>query len=424
MEIKSLLKKGFWTLLARIIGAILVFVMTLLFARWLGPEDFGLFSLGLTIMTIMAVIARWGTDQVLLKQVGAHYELDPVIANSYVRKSIKLIIILSLIFTIITTIFHEELSIFIFNKPEFSYPLLWFGLLLGIFSLNYALGEALKGIGKTVLASYLQNALAILLTITISMILFLIEKVNLINLIQALFLGTIIAFLVTIIMWSRQSLKGSSKEITVFSIFKEGYPMLLISSGALVMAWTDTLVLGILATSEEIGIYTVATKIALISSLLLFAMNSITAPKYAKFYNERNFYELRRLAQNSSKILLLLIFPPTLLILIFPEVLLSLFGDEFIVGVNVLMILAVGQFINVASGSVGYILTMTDHENEMTKIMIITALINIVLSIVLIHIYSFIGVAVATAMSVSIWNIWAAITIKSKLGFWIYSYKS
>ena len=38
MEIKEILQKGFWALFARLLGAGLVFIMTVLFARWLGVE--------------------------------------------------------------------------------------------------------------------------------------------------------------------------------------------------------------------------------------------------------------------------------------------------------------------------------------------------------------------------------------------------
>lgn len=46
----------------------------------------------------------------------------------------------------------------------------------------------------------------------------------------------------------------------------------------------------------------------------------------------------------------------------FPEFLMGLFGEEYKVAAPLLQILAIGQFINVITGSVGYLLNMTGHE--------------------------------------------------------------
>ena len=94
MLMKDLLQKGFWTLLARSLGAGLMLSMTILFARWLGASDFGLFSLGLTIMTIMSVIALWGNDQIILKQVGIHWKQNNDTAKGYIVSALMLVLII------------------------------------------------------------------------------------------------------------------------------------------------------------------------------------------------------------------------------------------------------------------------------------------------------------------------------------------
>jgi O-antigen/teichoic acid export membrane protein len=66
---------------------------------------------------------------------------------------------------------------------------------------------------------------------------------------------------------------------------------------------------------------------------------------------------------------------------------------------------------------------MTGNEKALKKIFSITALINLVLSLILVEFYQEIGVAISTALSVISWNVWGMHVIKRKLGFWTISIK-
>lgn len=422
MKIKELLQKGFWTLLARSIGAVLMFLMTILFARWLGASDFGLFSLGLTIMTVLGILARWGTDQILLKQVGAHWETEPETAKGYTVGVIKLVLIISILFATFVVIFHGEIATTIFNKPEFAGVLFWFGLMILPFSINYTLAETYKGMGKPILSSYLQNVIPAFFAILLGSFLYYLNQSNLISISQAFAVGACMALLFSIALWRRIIRKMNTTTVSLKQVFKEGWPMLLITSGALVMAWSDMVILGIWGTSEELGIYSVASRTVMVMTLILVAMNSITAPRYSKLFSAGNGKGLAKLAQNSSKILVGIVLIPSAILLVFSEEIMSLFGPEFIIGAPILMVLVIGQFFNVACGSVGYLLTMTGHEKAFRNIILVTAVFNIILSIILVQQYGALGVAYATAISMVLWNIWALFMVKHKLGFWTFGF--
>lgn len=68
-EFLGLFKKSFYAFVARMSGALLAFIVTFVYAKWLGAEDFGLFILGLTLITVFSVISRLGLDQVVLKNI-------------------------------------------------------------------------------------------------------------------------------------------------------------------------------------------------------------------------------------------------------------------------------------------------------------------------------------------------------------------
>lgn len=422
MNIKALLQKGLWVLLARSLGAGLAFLMIILFARWLGVVDFGLFSLGLTVMTILAVLARWGTDQVLLKQVGAHRKNSPDVARGYIIASIKLVSIFSVLIAFLVALFHEYIASHIFNKPSFSEILFYFGIIVIPYAINYSLTEAYKGLERPILSSYLQTVIAPLLTIILGYVAFTYLDFSLFYSVVIFGISITFALICSAYFWKKNVPSLVMSRIDLESLFKEGWPMLLVSSGALIMAWSDMVILGVWGSELELGLYAAASKTVLITSIVLVAMNSITAPKYAKLYQSGSFQELAHLAQNSSKILFFIVLIPTAILLFIPDWIMSWFGEEFIIGSTILMVLTVGQFINVICGSVGYILTMTGNEVKMRNIMLVTALINVVLSIVLVQFFGVIGVALGTTCSIILWNIWAMVEVKKQLGFWTVSF--
>jgi O-antigen/teichoic acid export membrane protein len=76
-----------------------------------------------------------------------------------------------------------------------------------------------------------------------------------------------------------------------------------------------------------------------------------------------------------------------------------------------------GQFINVITGSTGYLLTMSGHEKDMRNITIINGIMAIVLALILNPIFGAMGSAVSTAIAVASTNLMAVGMVKKRLGF-------
>jgi len=196
--------------------------------------------------------------------------------------------------------------------------------------------------------------------------------------------------------------------------------MLLSSSLALIMGLTDTIMLGMFRTEEEVGIYNIALKLSMITSITLMAINTIAAPKFAEFWGKKDLDGLAKVAQQSTKLIFWTSFPVLILFLFFPKPILGVFGEEFKTGALALIILTIGQFVNAAAGSVGYILNMTGKQKFVQNIIFIGALINIILNYLLIPIFGIIGAALASAVSMIFWNIMFSIKVKYILKTWIF----
>ncbi|MCP3907287.1 MAG: hypothetical protein GY712_04650 [Oceanicoccus sp.] len=184
-----------------------------------------------------------------------------------------------------------------------------------------------------------------------------------------------------------------------------------------VVQWAPQLMLGAWASAENVAFLAVAQRTAMLTSFVLFAVNAIAAPKFAAMHAKGDSIGLQRMAIWSVRLMLLAAVPALMLMLLAPEWLMSLFGEEFRTASTALMILALGQFVNIATGSVGYLLSMTGHERELRNNAIVSAVVGLVLGTVLIPAYGLLGASIATAVAVASQNLLGVYQVRKHLGF-------
>ena len=81
------------------------------------------------------------------------------------------------------------------------------------------------------------------------------------------------------------------------------------------------------------------------------------------------------------------------------------------------MILAVGNFINSITGSVGILLQMTGHQKPYNIIILYAAATSIVLNIILVPRIGITGAAIASATAKIVQNLASSIYVYKKFGF-------
>ena len=102
-------------------------------------------------------------------------------------------------------------------------------------------------------------------------------------------------------------------------------------------------------------------------------------------------------------------------IILFKDIILGIFGEEFNLGSTALIILCIGQLFNAICGPVGSILQMTGRQKAFQNILFIALIINITLNILLVEKHGINGVATATAISLTFWNIASVIYIRKHI---------
>ena len=200
------------------------------------------------------------------------------------------------------------------------------------------------------------------------------------------------------------------------AMFSTGWPMLLSSAMFLVMSWTDTLLVGHFLEEDQVGIYRVAFRMAAVVTLVQAAVNSYAAPLFAERHASGDRAGLRAALRQTTLLNVAFSVPAFGVLVAAPTWWMGWFGEAFEAGATCLVWLAAGQVVNALCGPVMYLLNMTGHERPAQRIVWAAALVNLGLNLWAIPRFGIEGAAVATALSMALWNVAAAVAVKRLLG--------
>jgi len=209
---------------------------------------------------------------------------------------------------------------------------------------------------------------------------------------------------------------GERPSVGMRRLLDSGLPLLWVASLTYLLSFASTFLLGIFREESEVALFGAAARTAMLTSFLLFAANAILAPKFAELYEGGDLPRLGAVARQWARWLALLALPVLLLFLAIPGTVMSMFGPEFRAAAPALSIMAVGQFVNVAVGSVGYLLMMSAHERDMRNNVTLAAATSLALNLALIPPFGFVGAAAATSGGLIVLNVLGVVAVRRRLG--------
>ncbi len=400
------IKKSLSSLTLKVIGLATGFLLTLYVSKTYGAPGAGILGINLTILQLLTILGKFGTDTLLLRDAAANFGKKYKISIIYLE-TIKYTVIFSFVLVLFFSMFSDSLSELLFDTSKYKYSV-FFLLLAFLFNvllnINFNFLKALKSTGYY---SFFHYVSLFLFTLIVLITLSYYEK-NLNNIALSIAISAILSFTISsypiftkYIYFNYSIVKNgfaiSLKRLT--KIIKSSIPFLVASSLMLIMNWIDTIMIGLLKSNFYTGIYYVVAKISMVITIPSVALNNILAPKFAFIIKNGEFMEVHKIIKWAVK----LTTPINLLILIILVVagkqILSAFGEDFNIGYYSLIILSIGQFFNTFVGIIATLLLMSNMEKVFLKIMIGASLINITLNLLFIPKYDVLGASIASNIS-------------------------
>jgi O-antigen/teichoic acid export membrane protein len=432
----ELFNKGGIAMLYRIGGQLLGFLLTFVIAYFFGANGLGDYVLAIIVLKIFTLISKLGLDTASIRYI-AEYSSENSLSSilDFRKKSIFLITTVSIICSLVMYLGANIIAEFIKANPQHIEITSFFILPMSLFIFHYQNMRGLKEIAGYSFFFWMSQALFSLIAI-LALTTFTKDPAvplyaYLISLI-VISIFSVISF--TYFLNKRKRIKelftDDKRSESVKNILIVSLPLMLAQAVHFIMSWTDKLMLGILdspdvisglsTNSAQIGVYHTAFKLSMFATIGLMAVKSIASPKFAELYKQREFKLLKKVTQQSTKLIFWTTLPLVALFIFFSENLMLLFGDEFQAGVFAFILLSIGRVFVSFSGAAGNLLQMCGRQVIFMNIAVIGSVINVVLNFSLIPIYGINGSAIATMIGLVSFNFLLVYYVKKEFGFYTF----
>jgi O-antigen/teichoic acid export membrane protein len=221
---------------------------------------------------------------------------------------------------------------------------------------------------------------------------------------------------------SRKRRSGTTR-IRTPGLFRYSLPMSLNRLILYTNNQTEVLVLGLLQPAGPVGVFGVARRLSMLVGSLLASITVLFNPTVANLHHKRHHDELDRLFRTATRWLFTFGFPLCLIEVAFSSDLLHMFGEGFSGGATALTILALGQLVNVGTGTVAGVLAMIGRARMSVLNSVFFLGLSLVLDFLMIPRWGILGAAIANATSLAAVNVLRVIQVRQVLGIFPYDHR-
>lgn len=395
-----------------LVSMLLGFIGRPLIVRCGTEADYGVFSLALVILNICVVIAALGLPTGTSRSIAyARGQNDSEKVQKLIPASVQLGVIASISLGIILFFTSNIIAVKIFHDATLGLPIKIFALGIPFFALINVFVSLFQGFDDVKPTAYFQYILrSLLFPLLLLPIIFL--KLPFTGVFYA-FLASLVITCVVLIVYTvkwlpfpigfrtKVSASPVARELLLFSLPLFGAAILVLITGS-----ADTLMLGGLKSSAEVGLYNAARPLADVISAPLPVLGLIYVPVASGLYAQGSMPEIRRNFSLLTKWLVSATLPLFLILFLFPETVLSfLFGASYISAATALRIVSLGVIINNFFGPIQPTLVVMGKVRFVMWVTLATALLDVGLNFALIPPLGIEGAAIAYAAAITFCNL-------------------
>ncbi|WP_424355163.1 flippase [Methanobacterium sp. MBAC-LM] len=376
---------------ATIISYILIFFVNIYIARYLGAEGFGILSLAIALTGIFTIFTDLGLNTLTIREVTRDKSsTNDYLINTFLIKVFLAFLTLILIFVAVNAIGYTK---------EVSY-------VIYIITLSVII-TAFTNVFNSIFQAYEQMEYMSIGNILNSVVLFtgiitgIFYKLDIfffaaVYLVASL---TVLIYSVGVYIW-----KFHVPEINVNlnfwkSTLKEALPFGVTNIFGSIYYWIDSVMLSKMVGNEVVGWYNAAYRLMFVFLSIYTVYLTAIFPVMSKFYKTSDEY-LKFSYERSYKYLLIISLPIAFgTTVLADKIILLIYGNGYIPAILALQILIWTVPLLSINGLTGYVVGAINRQMILTKITFIGAVLNIILNLVLIPKFSFIGSSIATVVT-------------------------
>lgn len=419
----KVVKQSSWSMIGSVFGFAIGFFVKMYLIRSVGTDAFGKYIIGQTVVSTVQVFVALAIPQILLRFLPALLEKgEHEKANNLASLGILYLLAIGIVSAIVVMFFHGQISqIFHDGDKHLGYIIMLSALYIPLtlyMTVLTAGYRSLLQIKEIVLYGtiWMVSIRAILTfmvfsftdDITYFIFIELFSTLAVLSVMTIKFDSSKLSFMIP------SSYKKILEEREIFTFGKKMYFYALIGFAG---GYAITFIMSITLPASDIGIYTILVTIAGLSAFLLNNLNSIFAPLISKLNAANEMHKLEILFKDTTFIVNIVTAPFIVLLVLFSHDVLSLYGKEVAFYVVPLVVLILGNYINLFVGNSGMLLLMGGRENDEIYIKIANIIFVISVSLIFIPKYGLIAAVWVNTLSMIAVNFLHVYFVKKRFGF-------
>lgn len=405
-------------LILKVINVALNFMISVILARALAPEGYGIYAFIFSVISLLAIPVQLGLPTLLIREV-SRYEHDGQwgLLRGILTRANQLVIVLAIVIGFLAVGF----GVLLIGKQSTmkAETLAWALLLIPITALSYLREATLQGLKHVVLGQIPEKLISPISYSVFLLIGFYIFGSLTPSIAMSLYcLASLIAFMVGAFILYKilpKEVLSTPPEFNMSTWGKSLIPLSILGGIQVINTQVDVFLLGVIATEKDVGLYRVAFSGSALVIFFLSITNSVLAPHIVRLHKSGDINKLKKIVKLGGKISFYGALPVILVFFLYGRSLLELvYGVEYVNSYIPLIVLSLGQIVNAYYSTTSLLLTMTGYERESLWCFVISVVSNAILNVLLIPYFSVTGAAVATALSIVVWRVALTFVIKKK----------
>lgn len=386
--------------LSVLVKTVTMFILNKILAIYTGPAGYAMIGQYQNFIQIVTNFSGSAVNTGVVKYT-AEYADKPNSQREIWRNAGTIIGVFSLLATTVLLLFSSDISVVIFSTTDYANVIRWFGIFLVFFNLNsffLAILNGKKEIIKLVVANIVGSLLALLVTTIMAI------KFNILGALIGLSIYQSLSFFVTLFLirrsdWFKLNYLFGGVDIGVIKKLLSYVLMALVSAAFLPIA--QTIIRNLLISrfsSVEAGYWDAMQRLS--NAYLMLITTTLSVYYLPRLSELKNPTEIRKEVFSGFK----LIFPMALLFGLMLYVcrewiVLMLFSKEFSAMESLFLGQVIGDSIKIASWILSYVML----SKAMTKLYIITELmfsiVLVLLTVILTNLFGFQNVTLAYVLA-------------------------
>lgn len=398
-------------IVASIVTNLMMFLLTLFTARYLGTYNFGLISSALSVIGIFGVFCDFGLGMYAIQKVSRNHDLT----SRYFGTAF----ILRLILSILTFLVYVVFTYF----SGFTGNAFWVMFVVGLYMFFNSLTTFYYSLYQSNEQMHYQTIVNTVYSVGVFIVavFFIYINVDVVFIAAAYPIAMFFAFVLGYYFkvknypkFTYDLEKSFIKELVV-----NGIPFGITSIFTSIYFWIASIMLTFMSGSVAVGLFSSAQKLILVLSSVFMLISNAVFPIMSQLFVD-DYEKLNALYQKMLKFMLILGVPIAIGTVIYSyDIIMIIFGSEYLDATLCLSVIIWASVFMFLSGTTSTLLNAINKQFFVTKVTMVGALVSVVVNLLLIPVLSYVGASVTSVLTelvVLVFMLYALHSTEFKLG--------